>query len=180
MPPTAGSAGAGANAGGGSGGADTGSGGSGAGAPGEGGEAGLAGTSGGGNEAGAGGEPGTPNFDLSCPDGMVRVVVLGRTVDESVEFELERCMSEVCGGGCAVDAVYFRITFEGRTDEAWDDDLDYTRTHHNWGDSLTATLPDRTLRWRVNVNDNYVAIDATDASPILEELLVPAEIDYFL
>ncbi|HEY3497634.1 MAG TPA: hypothetical protein VGK73_23210, partial [Polyangiaceae bacterium] len=148
------------------------------------GAAGAAGEAGGGSEAGAGGEGGGSGSRLYCPYDWMRVQTLGRSTDGSIDFELQRCMATVCGGGCQVYSVYFRITHDGRTDEAVDEQIEYTQTHHNWSDSLTATLPDRTLRWRVGITEPFgmedtVAIDALDGSPILEDVVVPSETEGF-
>jgi len=66
-----------------------------------------------------------------------------------VSYVLDRCMWMICAGGCDVSRVSFSLTYGGRTDSASGDDIVYTRTHHNWNDSLVATLPDRVLEWRV-------------------------------
>jgi len=153
----------------------------------EAGSSGANGEAGAGAEAGAGGESGAGGYDLPCHEDLVRAETIGRTADGSVEFELERCMNLICGGGCPVSSVYLRVVYAGRTDEAWDEQIDYTQTHHNWYDSLTATLPERSLRWHVRQNpdapgeEHLVGIDATDGSPILEELVVPSETQsYFM
>ena len=123
-------------------------------------------------------------MEFVCSAGNTLVETTGRTDDGRVEFELDRCMASICAGGCQVFSVYFRLVYDGRTDEAWDAQIDYTLTHHNWDDSLIAALPDRSLRWEVKLVDvesgiaNFVAIDALDGSPILEEIAVPSETEF--
>lgn len=111
-----------------------------------------------------------------CGDGLL---ITREGASGDVWFRLERCMPMICGGGCPVSSPQLVITHAGRTDVATSDLIVYTKTHHNWLDSLVATLPDRKLLWRVEfdfedglVERHILAIEALDGSPILLETTI--------
>ncbi len=101
-----------------------------------------------------------------------------KSADGAVRYVLDRCaVSRICAGGCAIAEASFTLTYGGRTDNARGADITYTRTHHNWNDSLVATLPDRVLRWKVVVDEAsptfvmkaFVQVDTSQGTPILPE-----------
>ena len=101
----------------------------------------------------------------------------GMTANGEVRWALNRCAWNVCAGGCAVGDVYFALTYNGRSDAARGSDIAYTRTHHNWNDSLIATLPDRVLKWRIVVDESastfkpkyFVSVQSRTGASILPE-----------
>jgi hypothetical protein len=117
-----------------------------------------------------------PDGGLVCDgENEHRVRETARSAEGDVSYVLDRCMWMVCAGGCDVTDVSFSLTYGGRTDFARGDEVAYTRTHHNWNDSLVATLPDRLLRWRVvfSLDDGtltpYVSVEARGGAVILPE-----------
>lgn len=99
-----------------------------------------------------------------------------------VSFRLDRCMPSICGGGCPVYSPQLTVVTPDRTCVALSDDIVYTKTHHNWGDSLVATLSDVRVTWRVEfdfdegmVELHYVAIESIDGAPVLAETLFRIE-----
>jgi len=108
------------------------------------------------------------------PDCGSGVLITREGSKDGVSFRLDRCMPQICGGGCPVSSPQLVIVHPGGTDVGLAAQIEYGKTHHNWMDSLVATLPDRRLRWMVvfdfddgMVEQHTVAIDALDDSPIL-------------
>ncbi len=107
---------------------------------------------------------------------------MGMSANGQVRFVLDRCERNVCAGGCDIFGVYFALTYDGRTDAAKGSDIAYTRTHHNWHDSLVATLPDRVLKWRIVVDElapvfapkQYVSVETLAGAAILADTEVIA------
>ena len=103
----------------------------------------------------------------------------GRTDDGSVAFLLRFCQANACGGGCERYPIDFSLTFDGATWNATRPQIEYTVTHHNWYDSLVATLPDRRLRWRVDTDvmtfgwHHYVSAESLAGDVLLPETEVP-------
>jgi hypothetical protein len=119
--------------------------------------------------------PGPPD----CGDG---VLVTREATNGDVAFRLDRCMAPVCGGGCPVTSPQLIVVTPGHTDVATSDVIAYTQTHHNWLDSLVATLPDRRIDWHVEfvfedslVERHTISIEALDGSPILDETVFEIE-----
>ncbi len=78
-------------------------------------------------------------------------VLEARSADGGVSMTLVRRWGAQGVGQSAIYApVSFALTFGGRTylADAWDA-FDYTNTHHNWNDALTATIGDVRLSWKV-------------------------------
>jgi hypothetical protein len=106
----------------------------------------------------------------------------GMTPNGQVRYVMDRCSRNVCAGGCDIGAVSFALTYAGRTDAAKGSDIAYTRTHHNWNDSLVATLPDRVLKWRIVVDElapvfppkQFVSVETLAGDPILADTEVIA------
>jgi hypothetical protein len=103
----------------------------------------------------------------------------GQTDDGSVAFSLRFCQANACGGGCERYPIDFSLTFDGATWTAIRPQIEYTVTHHNWYDSLVATLPDRRLRWRVDTDvmtwgwRHYVSAETLAGDVLLAETEVP-------
>lgn len=102
----------------------------------------------------------------------------GMTADGQVSYVLNRCASNPCGGGCDIGQVSFALSYDGRTDAGKNAGIAYTKTHHNFDDSLVVTLPDRVLKWRVvgvfppgsGIKLKFfVRVDTLDGAPILAE-----------
>jgi hypothetical protein len=138
----------------------------------------------GGVPAGQGGADGTacvlnpaPPPDFSCnPESQERVTIQGTSADGSVGFVLHRCMSQICAGGCGVYDVHLSLCYDGRTDEAGSDQIEYTLTHHNWDDSLVATLSDRRLSWQTEIESSYaLAVETLGGDVILPDTLIRAQ-----
>jgi hypothetical protein len=95
-----------------------------------------------------------------------------------VSFVLRRCTAPICAGGCDTYPIYFSLTHDGMTDVAdARGAFMYMQTHHNWMDSLVATLPDRRLRWRVEFDGgctltHFVSAETLDGTPILADTAV--------
>ena len=113
---------------------------------------------------------------LTCdPEHEVLWPQTGHSADGKVSYVLNRCAFNACAGGCGIGEVYFSLTYLGRTDAAKGAQVQYTRTHHNWNDALTATLPDRLLKWWVVLDENdpeldwtmQVSVEARDGAIIL-------------
>lgn len=99
---------------------------------------------------------------LMCdPEHEVLWPQTGHSADGKVSYVLNRCAFNACAGGCGIGDVYFALTYLGRTDAAKGAQVQYTRTHHNWNDALTATLPDRVLKWWVVLDENDPELDWT-------------------
>ncbi|MBN1947214.1 MAG: hypothetical protein JW797_16200 [Bradymonadales bacterium] len=104
--------------------------------------------------------------------------------NDEVSFRLDRCMPQICGGGCPVSSPQLIVVTAQRTYVATSEVIVYTQTHHNWLDSLVATLSDCRITWRVEftfeeqlLELHYIAIETLDGTPILEETVF--EIDPF-
>lgn len=125
--------------------------------------------------------------NITCRSGQQKLWhQTGKSADGQVRSVLNRCASNLCGGGCGIGTVGFAVTYNGRTDAAKGASIKYTKTHHNFDDSLVATLPDRVLKWRINgdpIDPNgpafqaryFVSVETLDGTPLLAETQVVAD-----
>jgi hypothetical protein len=113
-----------------------------------------------------------------CPTYWRHSIRGGASTDGTVSFELERCVELCVAGGCRVQALAFALTYGGATHRASASQLSYSATHHNWTDSLVASLPDRRLRWRTEgggpVAGEFVSAETLEGAALLPETPVSA------
>ena len=101
--------------------------------------------------------------------------------DRSLQVEVRRRWAAQGVGESSIYApVSWRLQFDGQTHqvEAWDK-LDYTNTHHNWGDVLVAQGDGLTMRWEVRFGNGlsyYVGVTRdADGAVLVPETQVEAQ-----
>ena len=113
-----------------------------------------------------------------CPTFWRHSIRAGASTDGSVSFELERCGELCVAGGCRVQPLAFSLTYGGATYRATASQIEYSATHHNWTDSLVATIADRRLRWRIEggvaTPGEYVSAEDLAGATLLAETMVRA------
>lgn len=139
----------------------------------------------GGTATGGTANAGAPSSVFECDLEFMRLFPMGgESEDGAVSYLMDSCIQvpELCVGGCYVFSASFSLSYLGRTDHASSAQVEYTSTHHNWSDSLVATLPDRRLFWRTDFDSGgsdtmTVAVEGLDGVVILPETEIVRSIE---